>query len=111
MKRMVKSDEGRKYPLVPREVVGEEPCTGEAHSNPWIDNCALCAPKWGVMPVYKPVDVIEATNAGYAVPLADLTDEEFDAANAMFVEGLVKRVHVTEKRCSCTGSYYVFVSV
>jgi hypothetical protein len=24
-----------------------EPCTGEAHSNPHIDHCFLCAPRWG----------------------------------------------------------------
>lgn len=23
------------------------PCTGEAHSNPHIDNCMQCAPFWG----------------------------------------------------------------
>jgi hypothetical protein len=23
------------------------PCTGEAHSNPHIDNCRSCAPRWG----------------------------------------------------------------
>ncbi len=23
-------------------------CTGEAHSNPWIDNCGVCMPYWGV---------------------------------------------------------------
>ena len=22
-------------------------CTGEAHSNPFIDNCSMCAPRWG----------------------------------------------------------------
>jgi hypothetical protein len=22
-------------------------CTGEAHSSPYIDNCGLCAPRWG----------------------------------------------------------------
>lgn len=22
-------------------------CTGEAHSNPYIDNCGRCAPRWG----------------------------------------------------------------
>lgn len=31
-----------------------EACPGEAHSNPHIDNCALCAPRWGwVGPVEK----------------------------------------------------------
>lgn len=24
-----------------------EVCTGEAHSNPFIDNCMVCAPRWG----------------------------------------------------------------
>jgi hypothetical protein len=24
-------------------------CTGEAHSNAFIDNCSLCAPNWGVI--------------------------------------------------------------
>jgi hypothetical protein len=23
------------------------PCPGEAHSNPFIDHCMLCAPRWG----------------------------------------------------------------
>ncbi len=27
-----------------------EKCPGEAHSNPWIDNCGLCMPNWGVRP-------------------------------------------------------------
>lgn len=24
-------------------------CTGEAHSNPHIDNCGTCAPRWGAV--------------------------------------------------------------
>jgi len=24
-----------------------QPCTGEAHSNPHIDNCSVCMPRWG----------------------------------------------------------------
>jgi hypothetical protein len=27
------------------------PCTGEAHSNGHIDNCMICAPFWGRVPV------------------------------------------------------------
>lgn len=27
------------------------PCDGEAHSNPHIDHCSLCAPHWGVVMV------------------------------------------------------------
>jgi hypothetical protein len=27
------------------------PCTGAAHSNVYIDNCGVCAPRWGVVMV------------------------------------------------------------
>ena len=27
------------------------PCTGAAHSNPHIDNCMMCAPRWGQVEV------------------------------------------------------------
>ena len=32
------------------------PCTGAAHSNPHIDNCMCCAPRWGqvLVPVEYP---------------------------------------------------------
>lgn len=26
-------------------------CTGEAHSNPYIDHCMICMPNWGSYPV------------------------------------------------------------
>jgi hypothetical protein len=26
-----------------------ERCNGEAHSNPHIDNCGVCMPRWGVI--------------------------------------------------------------
>ncbi len=26
-----------------------EECHGEAHSNPFIDNCMVCAPQWGII--------------------------------------------------------------
>ncbi len=26
------------------------PCPGEAHGNPYIDNCMVCAPRWGRIP-------------------------------------------------------------
>ena len=31
------------------------PCPGEAHSNPFIDNCHTCAPRWGWV---GPVEVV-----------------------------------------------------
>jgi hypothetical protein len=32
------------------------PCTGEAHSNPHIDHCMLCAPRWGTREVLKSIE-------------------------------------------------------
>lgn len=29
-------------------------CPGEAHSNPFIDNCMVCMPNWGHYPVAQP---------------------------------------------------------
>jgi hypothetical protein len=31
-------------------------CNGEAHSNPYIDNCGVCMPFWGSYPVAVPKD-------------------------------------------------------
>lgn len=28
-----------------------KPCTGEAHRNPYIDNCWVCMPRWGWMEI------------------------------------------------------------
>lgn len=32
-----------------------EPCGGEAHSNPYTDNCMLCAPRWGWIGAFEAV--------------------------------------------------------
>lgn len=42
MKVKVKAD--RRTPRRPASVIK---CTGEAHSNMYIDNCMVCAPRWG----------------------------------------------------------------
>jgi len=39
--------------LVTTELV---PCTGEAHSNPYIDHCMMCAPRWGQREVLKAIE-------------------------------------------------------
>lgn len=36
------------------------PCTGHAHSNAHIDNCGMCAPRWGFVEVPEQA---EATHA------------------------------------------------
>lgn len=35
-------------------------CNGEAHSNPFIDNCGVCLPHWGKYPIAIP--------KGYSLP-------------------------------------------
>ncbi len=32
-----------------------QPCGGEAHSNPFIDNCPRCAPRWEFVGAKEPV--------------------------------------------------------
>lgn len=35
---------------MPRIKAVWKPCNGEAHSNPFIDNCWICMPFWGEFP-------------------------------------------------------------
>lgn len=105
--RTVTTDAGRIYPLVIQTVTGEKACPGEAHSNPYIDNCMTCAPRWGVVPTYAPLDLIEATGAGFAVPCSLVEREEQDRAQAL---DRVDLVHVVEKsRGGGSCSFYAYV--
>lgn len=49
-----------------REYAIWEACGGEAHSNPHIDNCSICAPHWGSYPTcpncYGIVTLVESSN-------------------------------------------------
>jgi hypothetical protein len=111
MKTTVKAVEsGQKYELASRTVTGEEKCPGEAHENPHIDNCGICAPKWGVVPTYAPVDVVAATKAGYAVPYSWVTPEEATKpGGALEVEG-VEVVEVEQKTKYGKSWFYAFVA-
>jgi hypothetical protein len=57
------------------------PCPGEAHSNPWIDHCGHCAPRWGQVEELAPVDLDAARAAGLDVAIRDLTDEQIEQAD------------------------------
>lgn len=37
--------DGHRYEVFEPAIVGEGPCPGEAHSNPFIDHCLTCAPR------------------------------------------------------------------
>lgn len=39
-------------------------CNGEAHSNPYIDNCMVCLPYWGKYPVC-PIHDTKLHETGY----------------------------------------------
>jgi hypothetical protein len=58
-------------------------CTGEAHTNPFIDNCALCMPRWGEVEELAPVDLCAAKVGNFAVSLGELTDEQYATALKM----------------------------
>lgn len=38
-------------------------CTGEAHSNPYVDNCMLCAPRWGLIEIPEQFKTLEEYRA------------------------------------------------
>ena len=38
--------------------VRERPCTGAAHSNPFIDHCMVCMPGWGTVQYLTPKEVV-----------------------------------------------------
>ncbi len=37
------------------DVAPLQACHGEAHSNPHIDNCGLCSPRWGWLGAKEPI--------------------------------------------------------
>lgn len=36
------------------------PCDGDAHENPFIDHCGLCAPRWGLVEVPIAFETLQA---------------------------------------------------
>lgn len=95
---------GKKYKLVAREEAGFVPCPGEAHSNPYIDNCSICAPEWGKIMSYKPTP-LSALTEGIAVPVGQ-HEETFEAAETA---AEIKVVEVVEKTRAATRYFYAYV--
>ena len=65
------------------------PCTGEAHSNPFIDNCMVCMPLWGVVEETADIDIAAAFMAGLGVPFSEMTTEQIKNMNQCEKDGLV----------------------
>ena len=87
---------GRVFTLAPRVETGLRPCTGEAHSNAFIDNCMVCAPRWGEVMSYAPLTPT-ACQEGFAVPYNAGDREAFDVAEKA---GAVVLVTVSTKSSS-----------
>lgn len=59
-------------PRPPRRGYRLVECDGEAHSNPFIDNCATCAPRWGWIEIpeeYQTLDEYRAALDANEVPI------------------------------------------
>ena len=99
---------GTTVTLAPRVETGLGLCPGEAHKNAFIDNCMLCAPRWGQVMTYAPPTPDQCT-AGFAVPVSETggrrggTDSAFEAAEKA---GLIKIVSVETR----SSSFSVYVA-
>jgi hypothetical protein len=104
--RIVTLDDGRKLPLAMPKALGDMPCPGQAHSNPWIDNCLLCAPRWGVTTRYERIaDVASLCAAGLAVRVMDLDEAADDAARQ---DRRLEMIGATERRPGTVSHFYVY---
>lgn len=105
--------ETKKRPmLAERDVVGREPCPGEAHDpavGGMIDHCGLCAPEWGTVRKYAPTSVGGETKAGKAVPRNWKTQETDEELKAMTEAGTIKLVEVKDVRPGATHYYMAWV--
>ena len=83
--------------LAPRTETGWVPCTGEAHSNAFIDHCMVClGGRWGEVMSYAPLTP-EACKEGFAVSYNAGDREAFEAAEKA---GAVELVRLETKSTS-----------
>jgi len=78
-----------------RTVIGTKACTGAAHSNAHIDNCMECAPRWGIVDDYAPIDFDAARSAGKVILFGHMTDDEYDQADKLITAGQAEIVSRT----------------
>lgn len=81
---------GTTMPLFMPAEDGETKCPGDAHSNPYIDNCMIClSNRWGFVRTYARVNVLEATSNGFAVAVND-TDHRTSPEHRATIDNLEK---------------------
>lgn len=113
VKTVTALEAGEVYQLPARVEVGLVPCPGEAHTNPFIDNCMIClGGKFGYVMSYEPLTPA-ACKKGVAVPVnwtgkrRALVDNAFEVAENA---GQIKMVMVAEKVGKTSrSSYFVYV--
>jgi len=83
------------------------PCPGEAHSNPFIDNCGTCAPRWGTIPELAPLDLDAARKAKADIPCGELSEEQHKIVLADVKAGRARFVDVRRTFSWGSRSYTV----
>ena len=100
---------GQEIALYQRAKTGNlVPCDGEAHSNPFIDNCGVCAPRWGKVEEEAPVDFAAARDVG-AIDLPDVTNEEIERERAQHGAVILSVRKVYRKSGDFSSSFCVLV--
>ncbi len=84
------------------------PCPGEAHKNGHIDNCEVCAPRWGEVYELAPVDLAKAQVDRLDIDVAMLDVAGDDAMVHHMVEGRCSLVSKSETIPGATRHYWVY---
>jgi hypothetical protein len=103
--KTVTGPDGKVYSLVTPEKGEAVLCPGEAHSNPFSDNCMLCAPDWGTIRGLKPVP-LSALTPGSAVAYGHVDSDAFQSAEE---EDTVELVMVEEKTSKSHRAFFAYV--
>lgn len=91
-----------------RQATGRlRPCPGEAHKNPFIDHCGICAPGWGQIEERLPIDLEAARKERLDVSCGDLTDAQMAEVEKLVRGGAARFLDVTAKRDYGSVNYVV----
>ena len=72
-------------------------CHGAAHSNPMIDNCSICAPRWGEIEELAPLDIARAMKEKRDIPFPALSRAQCEEVRYLEASGSVKVLTVRRK--------------
>lgn len=87
------------------------PCEGDnGREYHWaMDYCTICAPNWGIVPEYGPVDVEQAKRDGLAVAYGNIPDEMFASVQSDVKAGRAEEIHVTRRYKGGNSVSYIVV--